>query len=289
MFLFTMSVLGIIAAGALYTHEKTRLYSMGIAVFSLMLFSTSILFTVDEGEAVVLIQFGKIFDTIDAPGIHTKRPWADTSSYPKRINQSTMQIEVRTMDGMKVTIDTTTWFKVDTTKIDLIYRETATNVGTLTENIILPSLRTTIRNSIGKYSVKELYEIREEVQKEILIDAAEELAKKHVILDNVLLRDIKLPEEVEQSVQLKIKAQQEAEAAEYKKQKAIKEAEIKVEEAKGIAKAQSIINQTLTPYYLQHEAIQTYRELAGSPNTTFVILPTSPTSSGMPLIIGGAK
>ena len=289
MFLFLMSVLGLIAAGALYTHQKTRFYSLGVAALSLLFFFSSILFTVDEGEAIVLIQFGKIYDSIDSPGIHVKRPWADLSAYPKRINQSTMQIEVRTKDGMKVTIDTTTWFKVDTTKIDLIYKQTATNVGTLIENIIVPALRTTIRNSIGKYSVKELYEIREEVQKEILIDAREELAKKHVILDNVLLRDIRLPEEVEQSVQFKIKAQQEAEAAEYRKLKAIKEAEIKVEEAKGIARAQSIINQTLTPYYLQHEAIQTYRELAGSPNTTFIILPTSPNASGMPLIIGGPK
>ncbi|MDH5654520.1 MAG: prohibitin family protein [Spirochaetia bacterium] len=289
MFLFLISILGLISAGALYTIEKTRIYSFGLAGLSAIFFFTSILFTVDEGEAVVLIQFGKIYDSIDTPGIHTKRPWANTSSYPKRINQSTMQIEVRTMDGMKVTIDTTTWFKVDTGKIDMIYRQTATNVETLKENIIIPALRTTIRNSISKYTVKELYSTREEVQKEILADASDELAKKHVILDNVLLRDIRLPEDVEHSVQGKIRAQQDAEAAEFRKQKAIKEAEIKVEEARGIAKAQAIINQTLTPYYLQHEAIQTYRELASSPNTTFIVMPTSPNASGMPLIIGAPK
>jgi hypothetical protein len=67
------------------------------------------------------------------------------------------------------------------------------------------------------------------------------------------------------------------------------EAEIKIIEAQGLAKAQQIINSTLTPYYLQHEAIESYTKLAGSQNTTFVILPTSPNSAGMPLILNGAK
>jgi regulator of protease activity HflC (stomatin/prohibitin superfamily) len=88
---------------------------------------------------------------------------------------------------------------------------------------------------------------------------------------------------------MKIKSQQEAEAAEYRKQKAIKEAEIKVEEAKGIAQAQQIINRTLTPYYLQHEAIEAYKELVNSQNTTFVIMPTSANATGMPIILDAKK
>ena len=75
----------------------------------------------------------------------------------------------------------------------------------------------------------------------------------------------------------------------YKKQKATQETEIKIIEAQGLARAQQIINSTLTPYYLQHEAIQAYTKLAGSPNTTFVILPTSPNSAGMPLILNAVK
>jgi len=289
MELFILSLLIMVTGFVLFLQKRFRLYSFSALALGGLLFFTSILFTVNEGEAIVLIQFGKIYGTIDTPGIHAKRPWAETTSFPKRINQYTMDIEVRSKDGMQVKVDTTTWFKVNTEKVDVIYRETATNVETLKTNIIVPALRTTVRNSIAKYTVKELYEIRETVSAEILADAASELAKKYVILDNVLLRDIKLPEDVEKSVQFKIRAQQEAETAEYKKQKAIKEAEIKVEEAKGIAQAQAIINRTLTPNYLQHEAIQTYKELANSQNTTFVIMPTSPNAAGLPIILNGVK
>ena len=200
-----------------------------------------------------------------------------------------MIIEVRSKEGMSVKIDTTTWYKVDEKSIDQIYKEIAANVQALSENIIFPALRTTIRNTVSQYTVKQLYEKRSEISKQIYEDAKIELKKKYVLLDNVMLREIKLPPNIEGAVQMKIKAQQDAEAAEFRKQKAIKDAEIKVEEAKGIAKALAIINRTLTPNYLQHEAIETYKELVNSQNTTFVIMPTSNKGTGLPLILNAKQ
>ena len=82
-----------------------------------------------------------------------------------------------------------------------------------------------------------------------------------------------------------MRAKQEEEAMKYKKNIARKQAEIKEIEAMGLARAQKIINSTLSRNYLQHEAIAAYEKLANSKNTTFVILPTSPHSTGMPLIL----
>ena len=59
-------------------------------------------------------------------------------------------------------------------------------------------------------------------------------------------------------------------------------AQIKVEEAKGIAEAQKIINATLTDQYLQHEAIQAQKEMAGSPSHTQIYIPTG--SNGIPIV-----
>ena len=260
-----------------------------VVLLGAFLFIYSFIFTIDEGEAVVLIQFGKLYETVDTPGVHVKRPWAETHSYPKRIREHTSVIEVRTSDGMSVKIDTTTWYKVDSKNIDKIYKEIAANVVALAENIIFPALRTTIRDTVSQYTVKQLYVKRSDISKQIFEDAKVELYKKYILLDNVMLRDIKLPQNIESAVQMKIKAQQDAEAAEFKKQRAIKEAEIKVEEAKGIARAQAIINKTLTPNYLQHEAIQSYKDLVNSPNTTFIIMPTNPKATGMPLILNAKQ
>jgi len=67
----------------------------------------------------------------------------------------------------------------------------------------------------------------------------------------------------------------------------IQQARIRVEEAKGIAQAQHIINATLSPQYLQHEAIQAQSRMADSKNHTTVYIPSG--NNGIPLVndIGG--
>ena len=62
----------------------------------------------------------------------------------------------------------------------------------------------------------------------------------------------------------------------------MRDAEIRIEEAKGIAEAQRIINATLTPNYLQHEAIGAQLEMASSPNHTTVYIPVG--NNGLPLV-----
>jgi hypothetical protein len=59
-------------------------------------------------------------------------------------------------------------------------------------------------------------------------------------------------------------------------------AEIRVQEALGIAEAQKIINATLTDRYLQHEAIQAQENMAGSPNHTQIYIPVG--TNGIPLV-----
>ncbi len=80
----------------------------------------------------------------------------------------------------------------------------------------------------------------------------------------------------------KLAAQQLLEEKETQKEIMKKDAEIRIEEARGIAEAQKIINATLTPNYLQHEAIQAQLKMAESPNHTTVYIPVG--TNGIPLI-----
>jgi hypothetical protein len=76
-----------------------------------------------------------------------------------------------------------------------------------------------------------------------------------------------------------IQIQQTAQLVNVEQQKA----QIRVQEAKGIAQAQQIINGTLTPQYLQHEAIQAQEKAAeNSSHTETIYVPSGP--GGIPLI-----
>lgn len=59
-------------------------------------------------------------------------------------------------------------------------------------------------------------------------------------------------------------------------------AQIQVEQAKGIAEAQDIIKSTLTPAYLQYEAIEAQKSEVNSNNHTIIYIPSS--SNGVPLV-----
>lgn len=84
------------------------------------------------------------------------------------------------------------------------------------------------------------------------------------------------------AVEKKIAAQQLLDEKNTQIDIAKKDADIRIEEAKGIARAQSIINATLTRNYLQHEAINAQLKMAESPNHTTVYIPSG--SNGIPLI-----
>lgn len=75
-----------------------------------------------------------------------------------------------------------------------------------------------------------------------------------------------------------IKIRQQAQLIEVEKQKA----EIREQEAIGIAKAQAIINATLTDRFLQLEAIKAQEQMAGSPNHTQIYIPVG--QNGIPIV-----
>jgi hypothetical protein len=55
-----------------------------------------------------------------------------------------------------------------------------------------------------------------------------------------------------------------------------------VVEAEGIARATQIIQQRLTPLYIQHEAIEAQKAMVGSPNHSVIYIPVGP--MGVPIV-----
>lgn len=255
---------------------------------------------IDAGEVGVQVLFGKVRERTLKAGINVVNPFVTIVKYPTRIQEYTMSIDisegsrrgddsvkVRTLDGLEVGVDLTVWWKIDPEKVNRVYEDLAKSTYELEMKIIRPAIRTTVRDTAAIYKMDSLYTgERKDFTNSINETLVALLSPKSVVVDKVLVRNISLPKLVENAIEEKMKAKQQEEAMEYKKNIASREAEIKEIEARGLANAQRIINSTLSDKYLQHEAIMAYEKLANSENTTFVILPTSPTASGMPLILG---
>lgn len=258
------------------------------------LLTASMVTVIDAGEVGVVVILGKVQPKPLLNGVHLVLPYATIYKYPIRLREYSLtgnqSVEARVKNGLAVKIDTTTLYTVDPNLAGEVYSKVAQSIDILENRILMPIIRSEIRNNVSQYSADELYSLkRAEISKKIETSIRENVKNKGVLINRFMIRKINLPDQVDKMIQLKISAKQEAEAMKYKKQKEQQQAEIKVIEAQGLAKAQRIINSTLSPNYLQHEAIQAYKELANSKNTTFVILPTSPNATGIPLILNGTK
>jgi regulator of protease activity HflC (stomatin/prohibitin superfamily) len=93
-----------------------------------------------------------------------------------------------------------------------------------------------------------------------------------LVLEQLLIRNISLPQSVKESIESKINAEQEAQKMQFVLQKEKQEAERKRVEAQGIADYQRIINTGLTEQQLQYESIKAQLEIAKSPNAKIVIM-----------------
>ncbi|WP_301932075.1 hypothetical protein [Ferruginibacter sp.] len=105
------------------------------------------------------------------------------------------------------------------------------------------------------------------------------------MLEQLLVRNITLPNSVKASIESKINAEQDAKKMEFVLQKEKQEAERKRVEAQGIADYQKIINTGLTDQQLQYEQIKAMKEIALSANAKVIVMGKGNT----PLIIDGKQ
>jgi len=92
------------------------------------------------------------------------------------------------------------------------------------------------------------------------------------LLEQLLVRNITLPNSVKASIESKINAEQDAKKMEFVLLKEKQEAERKRVEAQGIADYQRIINTGLTDQQLQYEQIKAMKEIALSQNSKIVVM-----------------
>ncbi len=142
--------------------------------------------------------------------------------------------------------------------------------------------RSFVRDAVKTYDSRDIKAHRDKLADYIFQKMKEHMQGQPIMIQKVVMGNIEYPASVTEAVEKKLKYQQDLERKEVERKIAQKEAEIRVEEARGIAEAQKIINATLTEQYLQHEAIQAQLKMADSPNHTTVYIPSG--TNGIPVV-----
>ena len=268
----------------------------GVRYFGLILIVLGFLFSsvkqINTGEIGVTSLFGKVNDHVLQSGLHLINPLYDIVKMDIKTQNYTMSavqnegeikgddaIKVLTSDGLEVTIDLTVLFKIVDTDAPKLVKETGIDFK---DKIVRPLTRTKIRDNAVYYTAIELYSNKRDLfQNKIYTSIENDFKKRGLVLEQLLIRNITLPQNVKTSIEEKIKAEQDAQKMLFVLQKETQEAQRKRVEAQGIADYQKILSTGLSDKQLQYEQIQVMKGLVTSPNAKVIIMG----KGGSPVII----
>ncbi|MCI0567416.1 MAG: prohibitin family protein [Acidobacteria bacterium] len=157
-----------------------------------------------------------------------------------------------TQEGLQVGIDLTVWHHLDPLRVVDLHQHIGPDYE---DKIIRPAVRSVIRMVISDYPVMDVYSSkRAAIQDEINKEVKALVEKDGFIIDEVVLRDVRFTEDFAKAIEAKQIAQQSAEQMKYVLEKEQREAERKVIEAQGRAKAIDTITQALqkNPNYIKY-------------------------------------
>lgn len=257
-----------------------RLIGLLIMVIGVVM---SCIIQIEAGQIGVKKLFGEVQNEVLGSGLHFINPLMDVEQMDIKTQNYTMSgvhdegaksaddaMRVLTADGLEVTIDLTVLYKVLPSDAPKIVREIGLDY---TDKIVRPLTRTKLRDNAVYYDAVSLYSSkRDEFQQRIFKTIEADFKNRGLVLEQLLVRNITLPQSVKTTIEQKISAEQEAQKMQFVLQKERQEAERKRVEAQGIADYQRIISEGLTERQLQYESIKAQLELSKSQNAKVIIM-----------------
>jgi len=135
--------------------------------------------------------------------------------------------------------------------------------------------RSAVRDAVQKLEPFEVKDRMREIGDQVLVAMKKSYEGTPIVFLTVDIGNIEYPTVVVDSVISKFVTSENNERKDIELGIAQREIDIGIAEAQGIADAQQIIRTTLDPMFLQFEALRAIEQLAGSPNTTFLVMPLS--------------
>lgn len=144
-------------------------------------------------------------------------------------------INARSKEGLGITADVTVQFRIDRNKAAVLHKELGRDY---LRTVIRPQVRSKVRDAIGQFNAAELISTqRQQVEASIIKSLSQEFTRNNLILDSVLLRELKIPDSVAKAIEEKQTAEQQVAVQKNKLQQAQISAQQAVVDAEGKAKA----------------------------------------------------
>jgi regulator of protease activity HflC (stomatin/prohibitin superfamily) len=246
----------------------------------------SIFINVYPGHAGVLwrrFSGGTDLKHVYGGGLWIINPFNRFYDYETRLQQRETEFTALSTNGLTLNIRASVRFRPIVKDLPLLHEEVGPEY---IERVVIHQTQSIIRKVIGTYSPDQLYGSQGNILQNVVFTAMAELRARHIELDDLLIREVRLPPKMANAIENKLEQEQIALQFDYILVRERKEADRKKIEAEGILQFQRTVAQSLDEKYLKLRGIEASLALAKSPNSKVVLFGQGP--GGLPLILNMA-
>ena len=241
-----------------------------ILVISALALLTTSCAVVRPGEVGVKQTLGKLNKNIVDRGPMPFNPFISTVlKVPIRTVNQEVKLPLPSQEGLTIDSEISILYHIDKTKVVDILTEIGMNYE---EAVILTVFRSAAADISAEYMAKDMHSgMRGEIERRIQDRIHAVLLERGFVIESVLMKSIRLPDELSRAIERKLKAEQEAQQMVYVLDRERKEAERRKIEAEGTREAQQILAEGLVREIIELRSIEAFRELARSPNAKIIL------------------
>lgn len=204
-----------------------------LAILFFALFSS--VGTIGAGERGILLQFGAVQDKVFGEGLYFKIPLIqDVVKLDVKIKKDEVPASAASKDLQIVTSRVALNYHLAPDAVNKIWQEVGKNYHS---RIIAPSIQEAVKAITAKFTAEELITKREIVKEEIKKNLGERLLKSHIMVDDLNITSFDFSKAFNDAIEQKVTAEQLKLKAERDLERIKIEAEQRVADAEGKAKA----------------------------------------------------
>ena len=237
-----------------------------ILIIFLFMFNRIVYF-IKSGEQGVLYRTffgGTVVTRVYSEGIQFIWPWNKMFIYNVRVQEVPHEFYVLTKNGMKVDLSISIRYYPELKLVGLLHQKVGPDYVNI---VVIPEIEHVLRVLIGRLQAEEVYTTKQAIIEKAISQAIEQITRRYVNVDAVIIKTMKLPPAVETEIQAKIKQKHRADAYKFRLEREIQEKERKRIEAEGL----KILHKALTPEILRWKGIEATLKLSESENSKIVI------------------
>jgi prohibitin 1 len=249
-----------------FKTPRPRTVGAIIVLIIILIIGWSTFVIVPAGHRGVVLWWGSVEKRIMGEGLNFIVPVAErvikvdvkVQPHPFReIDASSKEYQNVKMTGMMN-------FHIDPTYVNDLYQKVGLDFA---DKVIDPAFNDFVKEVVPTYPIGEILPKREEIRKRAMTKLGDNLARYHIIVDDIYFANIRFSPEYEGAIEAKQVAQQQVETqrqvlaqreieAQQKVATAKGEAESILVVAQGQAKANDALSRSITPILVQYKGIE---------------------------------